>query len=50
MVITRKAGEQIIIDHDIAVTVVACKGNQIKIGIEAPEDVDIVREELIIEE
>lgn len=50
LVITRKAGEKLIIDHDIEVTVLACQGNQVKIGIEAPEDVDIVREELISED
>lgn len=50
LIITRREGETIVIDHDIRVTVLAVKGGQIKIGIDAPEDVDIVREELIIDE
>jgi carbon storage regulator len=50
LIITPKAGEKFIIDHDIEVTVLACKGNQVKIGIDAPEDLDIIREELIIQD
>ncbi|MFA5633363.1 MAG: carbon storage regulator CsrA [Porticoccaceae bacterium] len=50
LILTRKLGETVVIDHDIRVTVLAVKGGQIKIGIDAPRDVDIVREELIIDE
>ena len=46
LILTRKPQESIIIDGDIKVTFIGYKGNQIKIGIDAPPEVDIVREEL----
>lgn len=45
LVLSRKRGEQLIIGNDITVTVVECNGNRIKIGIEAPDYVRIVRSE-----
>jgi len=50
LILTRQIGETIVIDHDIRVTVLAAKGSQVRIGIEAPDEVDIIREELIIED
>lgn len=50
LVITRREGETVVVDHDIRITVTLIKGGQVKLGIDAPEDVDIVREELIIDE
>lgn len=47
LVLTRRVGETTIIDNDIAVTVLGIKGNQVRIGIEAPAEVIIVREELL---
>ena len=47
LILTRRIGESLIIDEDIVVTVLATKGNQVRIGIEAPDDVHIVREELL---
>ncbi len=44
--LTRKTGEALIIGDDIEVTVLSVDGNQVKIGIEAPDDVIILREEL----
>ena len=46
LVISRKVGEQIIIDGSIRVTVTAIKGNQVRIGITAPPDVVVDREEI----
>ena len=46
LVLSRKRGEQLMIGDDIVVTVVECNGSRIKIGIEAPDDVRIVRGEL----
>ena len=46
LVLTRKAGEQIIIDGCITVTVVAVDGNKIRLGITAPPKVRIDREEV----
>lgn len=46
LVLTRRLGEGIIIGNNIRVVVVDIKGNQIKIGIKAPEHITIYREEL----
>jgi carbon storage regulator len=53
LVLTRKLGESITIGQHIRVTVIAMKGNQVKLGIEAPADTKVHREEIytkIIEE
>jgi len=46
LVLSRKNGESIIIGDDIRVTVLESRNNRVKIGITAPKDVDIYREEL----
>jgi carbon storage regulator len=46
LVLTRKAGEQIVIDGCITVTVVAIEGNKIRLGIAAPPEVPVDREEV----
>lgn len=46
LILTRRVGETIIIDNDIRVTVLAAKGNQLRLGIEAPSDVEVHREEI----
>lgn len=46
LVLTRKIGESIIIDGGITVTVVAVNGNKVRIGISAPPDVTVDREEV----
>ena len=46
LILTRRAGETIIIGHDIVVTVLSMKGNQVRIGITAPKDVTVHREEI----
>lgn len=47
LVLTRKAGETIKIGEDIEITVLSTKGDQIKIGIKAPKQIEIYRKELI---
>jgi len=47
LVLSRKIGEQIIINDDIVVTVVSVKGNQVRLGFTAPLSVSIFREELL---
>jgi carbon storage regulator len=47
LVLSRKIGEQIIINDDIVVTVVSVKGNQVRLGFTAPMNVSICREELL---
>jgi carbon storage regulator len=46
LVLTRNIGETIIINGDIEVTVTEIQGGQVKVGIEAPKDVIINREEI----
>jgi len=46
LVLRRKAGESIIIDRDIKVTILSIEGERVKIGIEAPDNIHIVREEI----
>ena len=47
LVLTRKLGERIVIDGRITVTVVRVQGHHIQLGIEAPKEIPIKREELI---
>lgn len=46
LVLTRKLNESVIIGDDIAVTVVAVEGDQVKLGITAPREVSIHRQEV----
>lgn len=47
LVLRRKANEAILIDGNIKIIILKVDGQYVKIGIEAPDEVDIVREELI---
>ena len=49
LVLSRKLNESILIGDHIRITVVGLRGNQIRLGIEAPGDVSIMREELLVE-
>jgi len=46
LVLSRKPGEKVIIGDGITLTVVEVKGNRVRIGIDAPDDVRILRAEL----
>lgn len=46
LVLTRKAGERILVGADIAVRVMEIRGDKVRIGIDAPDDLAIWREEL----
>lgn len=46
LILTRKVGETIVINENIRVTVLSVKGNQIRLGVEAPEDVPVHRQEI----
>ncbi len=50
LVITRKEGESILIGDDTRVEIQEVKGGQVKIGIDAPREVEVLREELLQEE
>ncbi|WP_443690385.1 carbon storage regulator CsrA [Pseudomonas sp.] len=46
LILTRRIGETIRINDDISVTVLAITGGQVRLGIEAPESVDVHRQEI----
>lgn len=46
LVLTRRIGEEIVIDGDIRVTVVAIKGDRIRLGVTAPASVQVDRKEI----
>ena len=47
LVLSRRIGERIVIDDQIVVTVVEIKGDKVRLGIEAPKEIPIWREELV---
>jgi len=47
LVLSRKIGEQILIGNSVVVTVVRINPNEVRIGVEAPSEVEIVRTELV---
>ena len=46
LILTRRVGQKIVIGDDVTVTVLSVKGNQVRIGIDAPRDVSVNREEI----
>ncbi|HBC55957.1 MAG TPA: carbon storage regulator [Gammaproteobacteria bacterium] len=46
LILTRRVGESLIIGDDVTVTVLGIKGNQIRIGVNAPKTVSVHREEI----
>ena len=46
LILTRRVNESLRVGEDVTVTVVAVKGNQVRIGINAPKDVEVLREEI----
>lgn len=48
LIFTRTPGERFMIGENIVITVLQVRGNQVKIGIEAPKDVSVDREEIYL--
>lgn len=46
LILTRRTGETVMIGNDVTLTVLGVKGNQVRIGINAPKDVPVHREEI----
>ena len=47
LILTRRVGESLIIGDDVTITVLGVKGNQMRIGVNAPRDVAVHREEIL---
>jgi len=50
LVLSRRIGEQVVIDDNIVVTVISVRGNQVRLGFTAPAEVSICRQELLTRE
>lgn len=48
LVVTRRIGEKIIIGDDVEVVIIGINGNQVRIGVKAPKDVEVHREEIFL--
>ena len=46
LILTRRVGESIMIGEEVTVTVLGVKGNQVRIGVNAPKDISVHREEI----
>ena len=46
LILTRRTNESLMIGDDVVVTVLGSKGNQVRIGVDAPDDVEVHREEI----
>ena len=46
LILTRRIGEALMVGNDVSITVLGVKGNQVRLGIDAPKDVAVHREEI----
>ncbi len=46
LILTRRIGETLVVGDEVTVTVLAVKGNQVRIGVTAPKDVSVHRQEV----
>ncbi len=47
LILTRRVGESLMIGDDVTITVLGVKGNQVRVGVNAPKDVAVHREEIL---
>jgi len=47
LILTRRVGESLVIGDDVTITVLGVKGNQVRIGVNAPREVAVHREEIL---
>lgn len=48
LILTRRVGEALMIGDNVSITVLGVKGNQVRIGVDAPKDVAVHREEIYL--
>jgi len=48
LILTRRVGETLMVGDDVSITVLGVKGNQVRIGVNAPKDVSVHREEIYL--
>lgn len=48
LILTRKIGETVMIGEEVTVTVLGVKGNQVRLGINAPKKISVHREEIFL--
>ncbi len=46
LILTRRVGESLMIGDDVSITILGVKGNQVRVGVNAPRDVSVHREEI----
>ena len=46
LILTRKVGESLLIGDDVSITILNVRGNQVKIGVKAPKEISVHREEI----
>lgn len=46
LILTRRVGETMVIGNEVDITVLAVKGNQVRLGVKAPREVSVHREEI----
>ena len=46
LILTRRVGETVMVGDDVSITVLGVKGNQVRIGVNAPKEIAVHREEI----
>ena len=47
LILTRRVGESLMVGDDVTITVLGVKGNQVRVGVKAPKEVAVHREEIL---